>query len=43
VGKKKKTTKYLQSVREIRGFCPEEEKEGCGGKDLQKTKVLSVE
>ena len=29
--------------REIRGVSPEEEKEGCGGKDLQKRKVLSVE
>jgi len=28
---------------EIRGVSPEEEKEGCGGKDLQKRKVLSVE
>jgi len=42
-GKGKKTTKYLQAVREIRGVCPVEEKEGCDGKDLQKRKVLSVE
>jgi len=27
----------------IRGVSPEEEKEGCGGKDLQKRKVLSLE
>jgi len=27
----------------IRGVSPEEEKEGYGGKDLQKRKVLSLE
>jgi len=27
----------------IRGVIPEEEKEGSGGKDLQKRKVLSLE
>jgi len=27
----------------MRGVGPEEEKEGYGGKDLQKTKVLSLE
>ena len=27
----------------IRGVSPEEEKKGCGGKDLQKRKVLSME
>jgi len=27
----------------MRGVSPEEEKEGYGGKDLQKTKVLSLE
>jgi len=30
--------KYRQTVRGIRGVSPEEEKEGCGGKDLQKKK-----
>ena len=28
---------------ENRGVSPELEKEGCGGKDLQKRKVLSLE
>ena len=32
-----------QSGRGIRGISPEEEKEGCGGKDSQKRKVLSLE
>jgi len=32
-----------KTVRGIRGLSPEEEKEGCGGKDLQKRKFLSVE
>jgi len=27
----------------IRGVSPDEEKEGCGGKDIQKRKVLSRE
>ena len=35
--------KYRQTVREIRGISPEEEKEGYGGQDLQKRKVLSLE
>ena len=35
--------KYRQTVRGIRGVSPEEEKEGCGGKDLQKRKALSLE
>jgi len=29
--------------QEIRGVSPEDEKEGYGGKDLQKRKVLSLE
>jgi len=29
--------------RGIRGVSPEEEKEGYGGKDLQKRKILSLE
>jgi len=32
--------KYRQTVRGIRGVSPEEEKEGYGGKDLQKRKVF---
>jgi len=44
VGKKLKSEKQIISeVREIRGVSPEEEKEGYGGKDLQKRKVLSLE
>ena len=35
--------KYRQTVRGIRGVSPEEEKEGYGWKDLQKTNVLSLE
>ena len=35
--------KYLQTVRGIRGVSPEEEKEGWGGEDLQKSKVSSLE
>jgi len=35
--------KYRQSVRGIRGVSPGEENEGCGGKDLHKGKVLSLE
>ena len=35
--------KYRQTVRGIRAVSPEEEKEGYGGKDLQKRKVLSLE
>ena len=35
--------KYRYTVRGIRGVSPEEEKEGYGGKDLQKRKVLSPE
>ena len=31
------------TVRGIRGVSPGEEKEGYGGKDLQKRKVLSLE
>jgi len=30
-------------LRSIRGVGPEEEKEGCGGKGLQRRKVLSLE
>jgi len=33
----------VNSPQGIRGVSPEEEKEGCGWKDLQKTKVLSLE
>jgi len=33
----------VNSPRGIRGVSLEEEKEGCGGKDLQKRKVLSLE
>jgi len=32
-----------QSMQGIRGVSPGEEKEGYGGKDLQKRKVLSLE
>jgi len=32
-----------KTFREIRGVSPEEEKEGCGWKDLQKRDVLSLE
>jgi len=43
--KRKKLTCSEVSVNSlgIRGVSPEEEKEGYGGKDLQKTKVLSLE
>jgi len=33
----------IGKVRGIRGVSPEEEKEGCGGKDLQKRKLLILE
>jgi len=52
-GKAKKIKKYVtrmlrsigkqKTVGGIRGLSPEEEKEGYGGKDLQKRKFLSVE
>jgi len=32
-----------KQARGIHGVCGEEEKEGCGGKDLQKRKVSSLE
>ena len=32
-----------KQARGIHGVCSEEEKEGCGGKDLQKRKVSSLE
>jgi len=35
--------KYRQTVQEIRGVSPEEEKKGYGGKNLQKREVLSLE
>ena len=35
--------KYQQTVWGIHGVGPEEEKEGYGGKNLQKKKVLSLE
>jgi len=43
--KVKNAQKYRQTVRGIHVVSPEEEKEGCGGKDLhlQKRKVLSME
>ena len=34
---------YRQTVRGIRGVSPEEEKDGNGGTDSQKRKVLSLE
>ena len=34
---------YRQTVREIRGVSPEEEKDGNGGTDSQKRKVFSLE
>jgi len=37
------STLYRQAVREIRGVSPEEEKEGCGAKDLQKRKVSRLQ
>jgi len=44
--KRKVKTNMLRSNSKSLGihvFSPEEEKEGCGGKDLQKRKVLSLE
>jgi len=43
--KRKKTdmlTRIGKQSRRIRGVSPEEEKEGYGGKDWQKRKVLSL-
>jgi len=39
----RKILKRICAVRGIRVVSPEEEKEGYGGKDLQKRKVLSLE
>ena len=33
---------YRQTVRGIRGVSPEEEKEGCGGEDLQKIRPSTL-
>jgi len=49
--KENKTKKYKRICSEasakksggIHGVSPEEEKEGCGGKDLEKRKVLRLE
>ena len=41
--KSKKRICWEVSAGGIRGVSPEEEKEGYGGKDLQKRKVLSME
>jgi len=38
---KSKKNGYARKYRGIRGVSPGEEKEGCGGKDLQKRKVSS--
>ena len=36
-------TRFLERCWGIHVISPEEEKEGCGGKDLQKKKVFSLE
>jgi len=41
--KNRHAQKYRKTVREICGVNLEEEKEGYGGKDLQKRNVLSLE
>jgi len=50
VENRKKTKEYERICTEVKVkvwgihvVSPEEEKEGCGGKDLQKRKVLSLE
>jgi len=41
--KKRICSEVLATVWEICGVSPEEKKEGCGGKDLENGKVLSLE
>jgi len=37
------SSQFIATVRGIRAVSPEEEKEGCNGKDLNRKKVLSLE